>query len=205
MVEIWITVTTRHWPISEAFGPDIADGYIVVVERGVARIVADGLAFANELRIDPTGRFLYVVETMARCITRFAIGPNNRLAHREVFTTFGHGTFPDGIAFDAEGHLWVVSIVSNRLFRVGPGGEQNLVLEDSNSDYLAQVEEKLAAGSLTREDMQSTPSKALKNVSSIAFGGSDLRTAYLGSLGGDKVASFRVPVAGYPPAHWYDA
>lgn len=202
---IWITVTTRRWPISDAFGPDVADGYVVLVEGGAARIVADGLAFANELRVDPSGRFLYVVETMARRVSRFAIRSDNRLGQREAFTTFGLGTFPDGIAFDAEGHLWVASIVSNRLYRVNPAGEQEIVLEDSDPDYLARIEEKMAAGSLSREDMQSPPSKILKNISSIAFGGPDLRTIYLGSLGGDKVASFRTPVAGYPPAHWYDA
>jgi hypothetical protein len=42
----------------------------------------------------------------------------------------------------------------------------------------------------------------LKNISSIAFGGPDLRTAYLGCLLGDALATFRSPVAGAPPAHW---
>jgi sugar lactone lactonase YvrE len=201
---VWITVTTRRWPISDAFSPEVADGYVVLIDGGTARIVADGLVFANELRVDPTGRFLYVVETMARRISRFAIRSDNRLGQREVFTTFGHGTFPDGIAFDADGHLWVASIVSNRVIRVGPAGEQDIVLEDSSADYLAQVEEKMAAGSLSREDMQSAPSKVLKHISSIAFGGPDLRTAYLGSLGGDTIPLFRAPVAGDPPAHWHD-
>jgi sugar lactone lactonase YvrE len=201
---IWITVTTRRWPISDAFSPDVADGYVVLVEGGAARIVADGLVFANELRVDPSGRFLYVVETMARRISRFAIRPDKRLGQRETFTTFGHGTFPDGIAFDAEGHLWVASIVSNRLIRVGPAGEQDVVLEDSDPGYLARVEEKLAAGTLARDDMQRPPSKVLKNIASIAFGGPDLRTAYLGSLGGDTIAAFDAPVAGDPPAHWHD-
>jgi sugar lactone lactonase YvrE len=201
---VWVTVTTRRWPISDAFSPEVADGYVVLVERGTARIVADGLVFANELRVDPSGRFLYVVETMARRISRFAIRSDNRLGEREVFTTFGHGTFPDGIAFDAEGYLWVASIVSNRLIRVDPSGDQEIVLEDSAPDHLAQVEEKMAAGTLKREDMQNSPSKVLKNISSIAFGGPDLRTAYLGSLGGDTIATFRAPVAGDPPAHWHD-
>ena len=100
--------------------------------------------------------------------------------------------------------MWVASIVSNRLIRVDPSGDQEIVLEDSAPDHLAQVEEKMAAGTLKREDMQNSPSKVLKNISSIAFGGPDLRTAYLGSLGGDTIATFRAPVAGDPPAHWHD-
>ena len=43
----------------------------------------------------------------------------------------------------------------------------------------------------------------LKNISSLAFGGPDLRTAYLGCLLGDSLMSFRSPVAGQPPTHWY--
>ena len=50
-----------------------------------------------------------------------------RLAHEireriETVTQFGAGDFPDGLAFDEEGHAWVVSIVSNRLIRVAPDG-----------------------------------------------------------------------------------
>ena len=34
------------------------------------------------------------------------------------------------------------------------------------------------------------------------FGGADLRTVYLGSLGGDRLASFRSEIAGHQLAHW---
>jgi sugar lactone lactonase YvrE len=34
--------------------------------------------------------------------------------------TFPEGTFPDGMAFDAEGALWIICVVSNRLIRVAP-------------------------------------------------------------------------------------
>jgi hypothetical protein len=44
--------------------------------------------------------------------------------------------------------------------------------------------------------------RVLKNVSSLAFGGADLGTAYLGCLLGDSIAVFDAPVAGHPPAHW---
>ncbi len=46
-------------------------------------------------------------------------------------------------------------------------------------------------------------SRRLKNLSSLAFGGPDLRTAYLGCLLGDSLATFRAPVAGLPPSHWH--
>jgi len=203
---LWLTISTRQWPISRAFsplrGPITADGYLVLIDRRGARIVADSLAFANEVRLDPNGRELYVVETYARRISKFDVDDNGSLHNRTAWTEFGHGTFPDGIAFDAEGFLWVASMTSNRLFRVAPNGEQALLLEDTDPDYLDTIEQRLEAGTLRREDVQQVRSKLLKNIASITFGGADLRTVYLGSLGGDSLAVLRSPVAGEPPPHW---
>jgi len=198
----WVTVTTRQKTLQNAFRPGVADGYVVLIEGGKARIVADGIAFANELRVDAHGSFLYLVETMKRQITRFAIQPNGDLGEPEVFATFGHGTFPDGFAFDAEGCLWVTSVVTNRLIRVSPDGSPTIVLEDSDPAHTDKIEEDIAAGALVREDIQRQAGKVLKNISSIAFGGPDCRTVYLGSLGGGEIPSFRSPVPGAMPVHW---
>jgi gluconolactonase len=37
----------------------------------------------------------------------------------------------------------------------------------------------------------------------VAFGGHDLRTAYVGSIEMDRIASFRSPVPGAPMYHWH--
>ena len=42
----------------------------------------------------------------------------------------------------------------------------------------------------------------LGNCASIGFGGSDLKTAFIGSLASDRIATFRSPVAGITPPHW---
>jgi sugar lactone lactonase YvrE len=203
---LWLTISTRQWPISRAFsplrGPVTADGYLVLIDERGARIVADNLAFANEVRLDPSGRELYVVETYARRISKFDVDDHNNLSNRTSWTEFGHGSFPDGIAFDAEGFLWVASMTSNRLFRVAPDGEQALLLEDTVPAYLDGIEQRLEAGTLRREDVQQVQSKLLKNIASVTFGGPDLRTVYLGSLGGDSLAVIRSPIAGEPLPHW---
>lgn len=199
---IWITVTTRRWPISDAFDPGIADGYVVVVDRGRPRIALDGLTFANEMRLDPAGRFAFVVETMARRISRFPVSDSGDLGKRQTFAEFGHGTLPDGLAFDEEGHLWVTSIVSNRLIRVDPTGSWEIVLEDCDSAQVEAFEELLRSGRLERDHMQTSSGKLLKNLSSIAFGGHDLKTVFLGTLGSDRIARFRSSIAGHPLAHW---
>ena len=57
-------------------------------------------------------------------------------------------------------------------------------------------------GTLGRPHLDRAAGRVLNNISSLAFGGPDLRTAYLGCLLGDAIASFEAPVAGHPPFHW---
>jgi len=203
---VWITVTTRSDPLSRAMTglgqPELRDGFVCMVDGKGARIVADGFAFTNEARIGPGGQWFYVVETQGRRITRFRLGASGDLSGRETFTTFGHGTFADGMAFDAEGHLWVTSIVSNRLFRVTPDGRAELVFEDGNPELIARVETALTDGTVTRDHFYMKSGARTQNVASIAFGGADLRTAYLGSLAGDTLPTFKSPVAGQALPHW---
>jgi sugar lactone lactonase YvrE len=199
---IWVTVSTRTQPRSEAYRASVADGFIALIDSRGARIVADGLGYTNEALPSPDGRFLYVNETFSRRLTRFRIAAGGGLYSRETVATFGPGTFPDGLAFDAEGGIWITSIVSNRVIRVAPDGAQETILEDNDPAHLAWVEEAFQAGTMGRPHLDTVKGVRLKNVSSLAFGGADLRTAYLGCLLGDSIAAFRVPVPGSPPVHW---
>jgi hypothetical protein len=115
---------------------------------------------------------------------------------------FGPGIFPDGLAFDAEGGVWITSVVSNRVIRVAPDGSQRLMLEDCDAAHLDWVEQAYQADAMGRPHLDAIKSRRLRNVSSLAFGGPDLRTAYLGCLLGDSIATFRAPIAGAPPVHW---
>ncbi len=199
---IWITVSTRHRPRAAAYRGDVADGFIVLLDARGARIVADGLGYTNEALVSPDGRWLYVNETFGRRLTRFRLAADGSLAGRETVTTFGPGTFPDGLAFDADGAVWITSIVSNRVIRVDCDGRQQLMLEDCDRDHLDRCERAFAAGTMGRPHLDTSFGRVLKNISSLAFGGPDLRTAYLGCLLGDRLASFDAPVAGHPPPHW---
>jgi sugar lactone lactonase YvrE len=198
----WITVSTRKLPRAAAYRPDIADGFIVMVDGKGARIVADQLGYTNEAAVDPSGRWLYVNETFARRLSRFPIGACGDLGRRELVSEFGAGTFPDGIAFDVEGCAWITSIVSNRIIRVFPDGCQQLILEDADAEHVAWVERAFQNNELGRPHLDTVRSERLQNLSSLAFGGPDLRTAYLGCLLGDRIATLRLPVAGHPLTHW---
>lgn len=199
---VWITVSTRMIPRDLAFRPDVADGFIVLVDERGPRIVADQLAYTNEAHVDPDGKWLYVAETMRRCISRFPILDGNTLGPKSVVAQFGPGTFPDGFTFDAQGGIWVAAIVGNRLVHVSASGVQTVVLDDSDPSEIAATEQAFQAGSFVRSHLETGSARSLRSISSVAFGGPDLRTLYLGSLAGSGIFRFRCAVAGAVPAHW---
>jgi sugar lactone lactonase YvrE len=198
----WVTVSTRLQPRALGYRRSCGDGFIVRVDGRGAAIAADGLGYANELAVHPSGRWLYVNETFARRLSRFALSADGTLGAKEVVTEFGPGVFPDGLAFDEDGCAWVVSIVSNRLIRVAPDGSSTVWLDGADAEHLVWVERAYEAGSMDRPHLDATPACSLKNISSIAFAGADRRTAVLGCLLGDRLATLRLPVPGVKPTHW---
>ncbi len=199
---LWITVSTRLQPRALGYRKTCNDGFIVLHDARGSRVVADGLGYANEIAIHPGGQWLYVNETFGRRLSRFALGADGSLGSRQTVLEFGAGSYPDGMAFDCEGGLWVVSIVSNRVIYISPGGQPTVWLEDVDADHLAWVEQAYQSGTMGRPHLDGVKSTHLRNISSLAFGGADLRTGYLGCLLGDQLASLRMPVAGHPPIHW---
>ena len=200
---VWVTVSTRRKPRQVSYRPDVADGFIVVVHRGRARVVADGLGYTNEVQIHPFGDWLYVNETFSRHLRRYRLAADGSLSAPEVVARFGPGTFPDGLAFDQTGAAWITSPVSNRVLRVSPAGAVDVVVEDSDPEHLEWVEAAFVGGSMDRPHLDTIRSQRLRSVSSLAFGGPDRKTAYLGCLLGDRIATFDLEVAGVEPAHWY--
>lgn len=199
---IWITVSTRITPRALDYRPDAKTGFVILVDEAGARVVADGLGYTNECALDADEKYLYLNETFGRRLTRFRIGADGSLHDREVVAAFGPGTFPDGLAFDAEGGIWIVSIVSNRVIRIATDGRQEVVLDDGDPAHVEWVEEAFQAGTLGRVHLDVMPPGRLPSISSIAFGGKDLRTVHLGCLLGDRIATFRSPIPGLPPIHW---
>jgi sugar lactone lactonase YvrE len=176
---LWVTVSTRTTPRSAAKSSPLPDGYILRVGKSGPEVVTDGLFFTNEIRIDPGGSYLYKAETTAGRISRQALLPDGTLGHRE---TFGKDPlFPDavvdGIAFDDDGNLWVTELSRNAILVLDPLGREHIAFEDPVGDVLREP-------------------------SSIAFGGQDLKTLYVGTLGMDHLVAFDAPVAGHPLAHW---
>ncbi len=194
----WISVSTRQYPRQLAWRPDVADGFVACVTQAGARLVADGLHYANEVRLDPTGRFLYVVETFGRRLIRYPVDAGGTLGAPETVVQFEYGFFPDGFAFDMQGGIWVTSLVSNRVVRVRPDKVIEIIVEEVNDEFVEAVETAFAAGIMAREHLGRIPGTTLQHVTSLSFGDHDRRTVFLGSLHGECIYRFRSPVPGVP-------
>lgn len=201
---VWLSVTSRRAPWFLAAADPQPDGYIVLLDANGARVVADGFYATNELRFDAREDYLYVAETMARRVLRFRVTANGDLREREVFgpADLGPGGYVDGIAFDAQGNLWLAMVMRNGLWILGPDGEPHVAFEEPNEPALAHFAARIAAGALTPEDFFAAAGKIIQFPTSVAFAGPDLRMVYMGSLLAPHLLTFRSPVPGLPLRHW---
>ena len=175
---LWVSNSTLRPDLDEALRHPGPDGSVVLFNKGRARIVADRIYFANGLAVDPEEKYLYVAETMLRRILRFKIQSDGSLSHREIYgpsvlAPFG---FPDGIAFDEGGNLWVTFPAWNAIGYLTPRRELEIVLEDPER-------------------------RVLQRPSNICFGWEERKTAFIGSLDGNAIPYFEVPYPGARLVH----
>jgi sugar lactone lactonase YvrE len=111
------------------FGYDVHGGapvknaaLVLVAPGGEARVVADDLRFPNGMVITPDGRTLVVGETLGQRLTAFDIEDDGSLGGRRVWAQLER-VLPDGICLDAEGGIWVATVVGGEVLRVLEGGE----------------------------------------------------------------------------------
>jgi sugar lactone lactonase YvrE len=201
---LWVTITTMKKNWLDALVPDLTDGYILRYDdRGLA-IVADGLHFTNEVRMDAHEEYLYVVETTGGRILRYRVDNNGDLHNKEVYgpTRLGKGAYPDGIAFDSYGNLWGTMVYSDKLFVITPDGEMLTLLDEGDPEKVEQLDKAFYSSSVTNEILFQTGRGIAPWMASVTFGGPDLKTVYIGSLRGTRIPFFQSPAAGLPMVHW---
>ncbi|HEX4295027.1 MAG TPA: SMP-30/gluconolactonase/LRE family protein [Rhizomicrobium sp.] len=201
---LWITVSTKVSPWNEAISNTRADGYIAVIDDKGIRIAADGFHFTNEIRFDAGEEWLYVAETCARRVTRLRVAPDGSLRDREVYgpPSLGSGLI-DGIAFDAYGNLWATMIFADRVVAITPEGDLLTLFDDGDCEAAKRFDAEFDSGKVvSAHTMSATGGRIAPWLTSVTFGGADLRTVYLGSLKATALPSFASPVAGLPMIHW---
>ncbi len=198
---VWFSVMTTA-PHGAPLSAQRMDGYLGRVVDGQVTVMADGINWANEFKIDRERSALYVNETFVARTIRFDIAPDGSLTNRQVLATYEAGTYPDGLALDETGDLWITSVVSNRIFWVSKDGEVRTVFDDSDPERVAASEAALHSETLSRELIYQETDARIQNPTSMAFGGEDLRTVFVGSLNHTELRTFRSPVPGMAPVHW---
>ena len=196
---VWASMMTRSLPWMSAMQSSKPDGYIIRIDSQKVRaeIVADGLDLTNEVKVSPDGRYLHAVETLGGRIVRFAIRSDGSLGSKETVgpESLGRGALPDGITFDAAGTIWVTNISQNAIQLIDRDGAAHVVYSDANAaavQSMAQaVEER--TGTLDHLSACAAVTGPLRLPTSLAFGGPDGRTAFVGSVALDHLITFRVP------------
>lgn len=141
-----------------------------------------GYVITNGPALSPDGRTLYHTDTLERRIYAFDRLPSGELAGKRLFVELRDGGYPDGMAVDADGHLWVATFGGWRIDRF-----------DAHGDKQGEVRFPCA------------------NITKLAFGGPDLRTVYASTarkgLSDEELAaqplagglfSFRIETPGLP-------
>ena len=175
---LWVTNSTELPDLNQALQRAVPDGAIVLIESGKPRIVAEGLFFANGLTLDAAEQFGYVAESTKRRVSRFKVGEDGSLSDPEVYgpAVLARLGFPDGIAFDEAGNLWITFPAWNAIGYLTPERELKMYLEDPDG-------------------------KVFRRPSNICFGWKDRRTAFIGSLDGSSIPYFAVPHPGMKLIH----
>lgn len=158
-------------------------GALWSLERGVLSKAGPEAVVTNGPAVSANGRWLYHVDSVERCIWRFAVAERGALTDGSIFLQLGDSDgYPDGVVVDSEDCLWVALWDGWGVRRYAPSGE-----------LLVHIALPCA------------------RVTKLAFGGSDLRTAYVTTarvgLSDDALAAqplagslfaFEAPAAGLP-------
>ncbi|WP_084533412.1 SMP-30/gluconolactonase/LRE family protein [Nocardia fusca] len=145
---------------------------------GSARIVADEILLTNGLAFSPDGSLLYHADTLRSTVNVYDVDDRGGLGTKRSFVTTEDGEQPDGLAVDAAGNVWVALPHSGQVGCFDHSGQR-----------VASIQIDVPM------------------VTSLTFGGDDLRDMYIVSgsegLGNDRGAGVfraRVETPGLPTA-----
>lgn len=160
-------------------GGEPKPGFLYVIDLdGSDRVISDGIMLTNGLGFSPDGKSLYHSDARADVVRVYDVMPDGSVGPWRPFAEIAGGETPDGLAVAADGSVWVA---------LAHGGAVAVYEPDGRLRTRIPV--------------------PLPMVTSVCFGGDDLRDLYVvtGSRGGPhencgSVFVTRAPVPGLPPA-----
>jgi D-xylonolactonase len=141
-------------------------GVLYRFDGGAVRHMDDGYIITNGPALSPDGRTLYHTDTLDKRIYAFDLAPDGNLTGKRVFVEIVDGGYPDGMAVDAEGHLWVCTFGGGRIDRFDAAGRKvgevrfpcsNITKLSFGGDDLRTVFVTTARKGLSPEDLATQP------------------------------------------------
>jgi sugar lactone lactonase YvrE len=87
------------------------------------------VGFSNGIGLSPDGRMLYHVDTFRREIIVHELTSDGGCERRARLSTASSPGYPDGLAVDEEGHIWVAMYEGGCVSRFSPAGQLNRVID----------------------------------------------------------------------------
>lgn len=138
-------------------------------------VLGGPFGYANGLALSADERHLYMVESDSDSVLRFEIDSDTRLQRPELYSEHV-GRFPDGLAIDVEGNLYVCCYASDEIWRIGPDREKTLLAHDRWGIRLGRP-------------------------TNLAFGGKNFDEIYVANLGRYTITRAKLGIRGQPPAN----
>jgi xylono-1,5-lactonase len=137
-----------------------APGVLLMIDLDGSRHVVDiGVGLANGLDTSPDGSVLYFSDSWHRCVWRYDHQGDGTLSGRQPLIVWMDAC-PDGLAVAADGSLWVAMTDLGVVAVIEPDGTERA---------------RLAIGS--------PADSVIPNVTSVCFGGRELRTLFVTTQG----------------------
>ncbi len=143
--------------------------------QGHGQVLAGPFGYANGLALSADVRSLFMVESNTDSVLRFEIRADGSVGPAELYAD-GCGRFPDGLALDADGNLYVCCYASDEIWRINPAREKSLFAWDRWAILL---------GSPTN----------------MAFGGKEFDELYVANLARTTITRAKVGRKGQPLAN----
>jgi gluconolactonase len=104
-------------------GDNAIGGFYRLFPDGRLEQIDTGLAFPNGVALDAAESYVYLAETYRNRILRYPITPDGSLGSREVWADVSLPPGADGMAFDANGFLYVAHFNGGSIDIFNPGGK----------------------------------------------------------------------------------